>query len=877
MSLCEDYKRTAGKGAIKENNLLTDRQEGGKAIDWNSYGKMSRLVKGTATEDTLTMVFHYDGMGNRIRKDVWREAPGSTGGQQDRVSDIYARDAQGNILAVYKEHAQVNGGATIDWLNSQLYQVAQSNEIATFLSSQYGSNGNFTSNLYDYGLTQSPDWAATQQSGRSGRYYINASDYMFGHALETQLAESWNQLRTIDPAEFLPLLTENEADINLTGRLVAKALQTSSASTPTLERLSNTDEDFMNTLFSNLPEEYRTYSPGEVTELGTEGRLYRLTALMDAQGAAPIGDDAFAQAAKTVAAAPFLADWLYDEKVFSSSSLGEHYDLKMALRQSIIKSENEAALAVVRDQFGNWMDAELPGYFEESFTAQDRLNVIYNSDKVVFLESFINELGMQGVTAGLVQIPGLTGLSYSNTIISGVSLGLLNPAILQYVNTPSPQNIDTDSLWLAEHHLYGSSRLGIKQYEPQQYRNVYSNTDPFVKGINVKQPWYSLSSEDMIKSGTKALPLLSSHYLVDTFRYKRDLGTKYYELSDHLGNVLATVLDRKTGYGAANGEYAGFRADIASATDYSPFGFQIAERTLGGSNRFGFNGQEKDNEVKGVGNSLDFTARMYDTRVGRFLSLDPMSKKFPSESNFSFAGNNPIYYVDREGKYKISADRIASYREKFPHIVAYFENQINADIMKSQTIIDGITMHQKYSKNYSPELSKKYVDYITTWDQGPEIIFDEDFGWPLLPEGEFIPENNVIMLRESSALALEKILASDVSSDKKMIAFFRFFKTVVHKSGHRANYPGYKVGFDDNTVYKVQDRFNKNSLEAGFDTELFIWGNDKMNPFFTDFTSDNAIQMIINNAKQTEEGLSTLPSLPKLPPAAKPNKNENVD
>ena len=31
----------------------------------------------------------------------------------------------------------------------------------------------------------------------------------------------------------------------------------------------------------------------------------------------------------------------------------------------------------------------------------------------------------------------------------------------------------------------------------------------------------------------------------------------------------------------------------------------------------GFNGKENDDEIKGVGNSLDFGARMYDSRLGR--------------------------------------------------------------------------------------------------------------------------------------------------------------------------------------------------------------------------------------------------------------------
>jgi RHS repeat-associated protein len=44
--------------------------------------------------------------------------------------------------------------------------------------------------------------------------------------------------------------------------------------------------------------------------------------------------------------------------------------------------------------------------------------------------------------------------------------------------------------------------------------------------------------------------------------------------------------------------------------------------------RFGFNGQEKDDEVKVEGNSLDFGARIYDSRLGRWLSLDPLQAKY---------------------------------------------------------------------------------------------------------------------------------------------------------------------------------------------------------------------------------------------------------
>ena len=66
--------------------------------------------------------------------------------------------------------------------------------------------------------------------------------------------------------------------------------------------------------------------------------------------------------------------------------------------------------------------------------------------------------------------------------------------------------------------------------------------------------------------------------------------------------------------------------------------------------RFGFNGMEKDNELKGVGNSLDFGARIYDSRIGKFLSLDPDMEKYTFQSPYVYANNTPIQAIDREGK-----------------------------------------------------------------------------------------------------------------------------------------------------------------------------------------------------------------------------------
>lgn len=65
--------------------------------------------------------------------------------------------------------------------------------------------------------------------------------------------------------------------------------------------------------------------------------------------------------------------------------------------------------------------------------------------------------------------------------------------------------------------------------------------------------------------------------------------------------------------------------------------------------RYGFQGQEKDDELKGEGNSLNYTFRMHDPRVGRFFAIDPLAHKYPDNSSYAFAENSPIAGIDLEG------------------------------------------------------------------------------------------------------------------------------------------------------------------------------------------------------------------------------------
>ena len=66
--------------------------------------------------------------------------------------------------------------------------------------------------------------------------------------------------------------------------------------------------------------------------------------------------------------------------------------------------------------------------------------------------------------------------------------------------------------------------------------------------------------------------------------------------------------------------------------------------------RYGFNGQEMENEIKGISNIYKFEYRIHDPRIGRFLSTDPLEKEYPWNTPYAFAENRPIDGHDLEGR-----------------------------------------------------------------------------------------------------------------------------------------------------------------------------------------------------------------------------------
>jgi RHS repeat-associated protein len=92
-----------------------------------------------------------------------------------------------------------------------------------------------------------------------------------------------------------------------------------------------------------------------------------------------------------------------------------------------------------------------------------------------------------------------------------------------------------------------------------------------------------------------------------------------------------------------------YDTDVISYSDYYPFGSLLPGRYSSSADyRYGFNGMEHDDEIKTDLNSYDFGSRIYDPRLGRWLSPDKVLQS--KESPYSYVNDNPVIYVDRNGE-----------------------------------------------------------------------------------------------------------------------------------------------------------------------------------------------------------------------------------
>jgi RHS repeat-associated protein len=191
--------------------------------------------------------------------------------------------------------------------------------------------------------------------------------------------------------------------------------------------------------------------------------------------------------------------------------------------------------------------------------------------------------------------------SDSNKGIAGIKYNYLNLAWHMYYGT---KKID---------YLYNFSGTKVCKLDVDGDTIAHYYAGNFVyEGSSLK---YILNEEGMVTT------LSSPVYL--------------YNLKDHLGNMRLQVDNAGT---------------VVQQVDYYPFGMAI--KIAGSSdNKYLYNGKELQDDVIGRGTLdwYDYGARMYDAAIVRFITIDPKTDTYTSQSPYLYASNNPVRFIDFMG------------------------------------------------------------------------------------------------------------------------------------------------------------------------------------------------------------------------------------
>ncbi|UUC47350.1 RHS repeat domain-containing protein [Flavobacterium cerinum] len=257
---------------------------------------------------------------------------------------------------------------------------------------------------------------------------------------------------------------------------------------------------------------------------------------------------------------------------------------------------------------------------------------------------------------------------------------------------------------------------------------------------------------------------------------------------------------------------------------YYPFGMLVPNRH-GSSElyRYGFQGQEKDNELKGEGNSLNFGSRMFDSRLGRFFSIDKLDSATPSTSGYSTSGNSPIYKVDSNGDIEIIIHFYKKFKGKYYEAGTYkMDIKTDEDIKGITRDVMHINAYTSYDEGLSPDSNKTTFRGVTRYairkDTGlnkEERLKEDSFGIYLL--SKFMQKNPLGTGAMTEAMIGKDILTGEdldnFGKTTKIIEGVVSLVTLGRAKSKSEVFSGWLIDFAFEEV--VKNIFNNDNIKDG--------------------------------------------------------------
>ena len=200
---------------------------------------------------------------------------------------------------------------------------------------------------------------------------------------------------------------------------------------------------------------------------------------------------------------------------------------------------------------------------------------------------------------------------------------------IQYNSLNLPRLLDIKSPVAEGRNEYTYTASGVKLKSVQKWNPNFFTAPVIGSGINTTSLTQAKTTDYIgnIIYENNALKRI----LVDGGYYEG--GVYYYYLADHLGNNRVVVNQSGT---------------VTQKNHYYPFGTAFADKYDNGTNQpYKYNGKELDGMHQL--NLYDYSARYYESAIGRFTSVDPLAEKYYSWSPYMYCVNNPMRFIDPNG------------------------------------------------------------------------------------------------------------------------------------------------------------------------------------------------------------------------------------
>ncbi|MFN0081174.1 MAG: RHS repeat domain-containing protein [Ferruginibacter sp.] len=138
------------------------------------------------------------------------------------------------------------------------------------------------------------------------------------------------------------------------------------------------------------------------------------------------------------------------------------------------------------------------------------------------------------------------------------------------------------------------------------------------------------------------------------------------------------------------------------------------ENKVRSSYLYGLMGKEKSDEILGEGNAYDFEARIYNPRLGRFLSVDPLADKQPDKTPYHFVSNNPLNRIDPDGQWDVQVHAYKD-RAKSGYALLIVTNNDGVEVYRTVVKAMGTGGRKRNVKNSdTPQGKYKILGYRKT-------------------------------------------------------------------------------------------------------------------------------------------------------------------